>query len=329
MLETSARLLRLLSLLQTPRDWTGRELAERLDVDMRTVRRDVDKLRALGYPVHAVAGAAGYRLGAGAVLPPLLLDDEEAVAVALGLRTAAGGTITGIEESSLRALAKLEQVLPSRLRQRIATLQAATVTVPAGTTPVDPETLTAIAAAICDRHQLRFDYRTYDGSTARRTAEPHRLVHTGRHWYLVGWDVDRADWRTYRVDRLQPRIPTGPRFDPRPAPEIDLTGFVSRGVSTAPYRYQARITLHVSAAEAADRIPATVGVIEAVDETSCLLHTGSNSLDELAVYVGLFGFGFRVHEPPELIDHLCALAHRVTAAISPRAGAPGSAHHTS
>lgn len=317
MLDTSARLLRLLSLLQTPRDWTGRELAERLDVDARTVRRDIDKLRTLGYPVHAVAGAAGYRLAAGAVLPPLLLDDEEAVAVALGLRTAAGGTITGIEESSLRALAKLEQVLPSRLRHRIAALQSATVTVPAGTTPVDPETLTTLAAAIRDRHQLRFDYRTHDGGTARRTAEPHRLVHTGRHWYLVGWDIDRADWRTYRVDRLRPRIPTGPRFDPRSTPEPDLAGFVSRGVSTAPYRYRARITLHVPATEAADRIPATVGVIEAIDETSCLLHTGSNSLDELAVYVGLFGFGFRVHEPPELIEHLRALASRVTAAIAP------------
>jgi len=327
MLETSARLLRLLSLLQTPRDWTGRELAERLDVDMRTVRRDIDKLRTLGYPVDAVAGAAGYRLGAGAVLPPLLLDDEEAVAVAVGLRTAVGGTIAGIEDSSLRALAKLEQVLPSRLRHRIATLQAATVAIPAGTTPVDPETLTAIAAAIRDRHQLRFDYRTYNASTARRTAEPYRLVHTGRHWYLVGWDVDRADWRTYRVDRLQPRIPTGPRFDPRSAPDIDLAGFVSRGVSTAPYRYQARITLHVSAAEAADRIPATVGVIEAVDDTSCLLHTGSNSLDEIAVYVGLFGFGFRVHEPPELIDHLRALADRVTAAVSP--APPDPDHRTS
>ncbi|WP_405150938.1 WYL domain-containing protein [Nocardia salmonicida] len=316
MLESSARLLRLLSLLQTPRDWTGRDLAERLDVDIRTVRRDVDKLRTLGYPVHAVAGSAGYRLQAGAALPPLLLDDEEAIAVAVGLGTAVAGTVTGIEESSLRALAKLEQVLPSRLRHRIAALQAATVTVPSGTTPVDPQTLTAIAGAIRDRHLLRFDYSTHDGGTTRRTAEPHRLVHTGRRWYLVGWDVDRADWRTYRVDRLQPRIPTGPRYDPRPAPDIDLAGFVSRSVSTAPYRYQARITLLVSAVEAADRIPATVGVIEAIDVGSCLLHTGSNSLDEIAVYVGLFGFGFRVHEPPELIDHLRALAARVTEAVA-------------
>ncbi|MEV4126679.1 YafY family protein [Nocardia sp. NPDC049707] len=328
MLETSARLLELLSLLQTPRDWTGTELAERLEVDIRTIRRDIDKLRNLGYPVHAVAGAAGYRLGAGAKLPPLLLNDDEAVAVVLGLRTAAGGTIAGIEESSLRALAKLEQILPARLRHRVSALQAATVSMSAGTPLVDPDVLTAIASAIRDHEQLRFDYRTHDGTEIRRAAEPHRLVHTGRHWYLVGWDVDRKDWRTYRIDRLRPRIPNGPRFTPREAPEVDLANFVAHGISTAPYRYRARITLEVPAAVAANRIPPTIGVIEAIDEGHCLLHTGSNSLDELAVYTGLFGFEFRVHEPPELIEHLRALAHRVTAAISPRDGMPDSAHHT-
>lgn len=328
-LETSARLLELLSLLQTPRVWTGADLAERLEVDARTVRRDIDKLRTLGYPVHAVAGTAGYRLGAGTKLPPLLLNDDEAVAVVLGLRTAAGGSVTGIEESSLRALAKLEQILPSRLRHRVSALHAATVTVPAAIATVDPEVLTAIAAAIRDHEQLRFDYRTHDGTEVRRTAEPHRLVHTGRRWYLVGWDVEKQDWRTYRVDRLRPRIPTGPRFTPREAPDVDLGGWVSRGVSTSAYRYQARITLEVSAAVAADRIPATVGVIEAIDEGHCLLHTGSNSLDEIAVYTALFGFGFHVHEPPELIEHLRALADRVTAAITPRDDRRGSGHSAS
>lgn len=324
MLETSSRLLELLSLLQTPRDWTGVELAERLAVDVRTVRRDIGKLRNLGYPVHAVAGAAGYRLGAGAKLPPLLLNDDEAVAVVLGLRTAAGGTIAGIEESSLRALTKLEQMLPARLRHRVSALQAATVSISAGTPAVDQDVLTAIAAAIRDHEQLRFDYRTHEGAEIRRTAQPHRLVHTGRRWYLVGWDVDRKDWRTYRVDRLRPRIPNGPRFTPRAAPDVDLARFVTYGASTAAYRYQARITLEVSAAVAADRIPPTIGVIEAIDEGHCLLRTGSNSLDELAVYAGLFGFGFRVHEPPELIDHLRALAHRVTSAISPRDDSSGT-----
>ncbi|MEU1992945.1 YafY family protein [Nocardia gamkensis] len=314
MLETSARLLRLLSLLQSPRDWTGAELAERLDVDVRTVRRDIDKLRTLGYPVDATPGVAGYRLGAGAKLPPLLLDDDEAVAVALGLRTAAGGTIAGIEDSSLRALAKLEQVLPARLRYRVSMLQAATVTVPAGGPTVDPDVLTAVAAAIRDNHRLRFDYRAHDGATSVRATEPHRLVHTGRRWYLVGWDVDRADWRTYRVDRLLPRIPTGPRFTPREAPDADLTGYLSRGVTTAPYRYAARITLRVAAEVAAERIAPTVGAIEAVDTESCVLRTGSDSLDELAIYVAGFGFPFRVHEPPELVAHLRELAARLGAA---------------
>ncbi|MEU8899147.1 YafY family protein [Nocardia sp. NPDC048505] len=317
MLETSARLLELLSLLQTPRVWTGADLAERLQVDARTVRRDIDKLRNLGYPVHAVAGAAGYRLGAGTKLPPLLLNDDEAVAVVLGLRTAAGGTITGIEESSLLALTKLEQLLPSRLRHRVSALQAATVSMPAGTPPVDAGLLTTIAAAVRDHEQLRFDYRAHDGSETRRAAEPHRLVHTGRHWYLVGWDVAKQDWRTYRVDRLTLRIPNGPRFTPRAAPEADLTGWVSRGVSNAPYRYQARITLDVPVAVAADRIPPTIGVLEAIDDDHCLLRVGSNSLDEIALYTGLFGFDFHVHEPPELLDHLRALTRRFGAAVEP------------
>ncbi|WP_378734137.1 helix-turn-helix transcriptional regulator [Nocardia brasiliensis] len=315
MLETSARLLRLLSLLQTPRDWTGTDLAERLEVDVRTVRRDIDKLRNLGYPVDATPGVAGYRLGAGAKLPPLLLDDDEAVAVAIGLRTAAGGTITGIEDSSLRALTKLEQVLPSRLRRRVGLLQSVTVTVRDGGPTVDPDTLTAIAGAIRDNHRLRFDYRSHDGTASSRTTEPHRLAHAGRRWYLIGWDVDRADWRTYRVDRLHPRIPTGPRFTPREPPETDLSGYVSRGVSDSPYRYSARITLAVPAETAVERIAPTVGVIEAVDTDTCILRTGSNSLDELAIYVATFGFPFRVHEPPELIAHIRELTTRLAESV--------------
>ncbi|MEC3918230.1 helix-turn-helix transcriptional regulator [Nocardia sp. CDC160] len=314
MLETSARLLRLLSLLQTPREWTGAELAAQLEVDVRTVRRDIDKLRTLGYPVHAVAGAAGYRLGAGAKLPPLLLDDDEAIAVAMGLRTAAGGTIAGIEESSLRALAKLEQVLPSRLRHRTAALQEATVAVPEGGPRVDPDTLTAIAAAIRDRECLRFDYETHAGETSRRTTEPHRLVHTGRRWYLTGWDVDREDWRTYRVDRLTPRIPTGPRFTPREAP--DAVDQVSHGVTSAPYTYRARITLRASAEQAAERIAPSVGVLEAVDSKTCVLHTGAHDLDAIAFYLARFGFEFSVIEPPELTARLRELSAIFGRAVS-------------
>ena len=219
MLETAARLLRLLALLQARRDWSGPELAGQLGVTTRTVRNDVARLRRLGYPVHATPGlAGGYRLGVGAALPPLLLDDEEAVAVAVGLRTAAGGTVTGIEETSRRALAKLEQVLPSRLRSRVNALQTYTVSAPARGPTVDADILTAIAAACRDRQRLRFDYRTHDGTGGARVVEPHRLVHTGRRWYLLAWDNDRHDWRTFRVDRMQPRLPTPPTCWPPTSP---------------------------------------------------------------------------------------------------------------
>jgi predicted DNA-binding transcriptional regulator YafY len=312
MLETSARLLRLLSLLQMRREWTGAELAERLDVDVRTVRRDVDKLRALGYPVHAARGVAGYRLGAGTTLPPLLLDDEEAVAVAVGMRTAAGGGVAGIEEASLRALTKLETVLPSRLRHRVDGLRAVTVTIPPGAVTVDPDVLMAVAAAARAHEQLRFDYRGHDGGETLRRTEPHRLVHGGRRWYLLAWDLDRRDWRTFRVDCLRPRIPTGPRFVPRELP-ANLLAHVGRGITTRAYRYQARFTLHVPIEVAADRIAPTVGTLEAIDERSCSLHAGSNSLDELALYVGPFGFPFDVHEPSELVAHVRELAARLAA----------------
>ncbi|GGS55031.1 helix-turn-helix transcriptional regulator [Actinokineospora fastidiosa] len=316
MWETSTRLLRLLSLLQTRRDWSGAELAERLEVTPRTVRRDIDRLRGLGYPVHATAGTAGYRLAAGADLPPLLLDDDEAVAVAMGLRTAASGSITGIEETSVRALAKLEQVLPSRLRHRINALQ--TMTVPmANTGPtVDPSTLTAIATACRDAVRLRFDYRSHDDTITTRTTEPHRLVHAGRRWYLIAWDVDRQDWRTYRVDRLTPRTPTGPRFIPRTPPDPDLSGYTSRAISTAAYRYQARITLHTNAKTAAERFAPTTATLEPIDDHHCTLRAGSNSLDELAIYVTTTGFDFQVHEPPELVAHIKTLATRLTRAAN-------------
>ncbi|MET8847861.1 WYL domain-containing protein [Amycolatopsis sp. NPDC004625] len=314
MAETSARLLRLLSLLQTRRDWSGTELAGRLEITPRTVRRDIERLRALGYPVLATAGTPGYRLGAGADLPPLLLDDDEAVAVAMGLRTAAGGSITGIGETSVRALAKLEQVLPSRLRHRIQALSAATVPMAGPGPTADPDTLTAIAAAVRDALCLRFDYRAHDGTGSLRTTEPHRLVHTGRRWYLVGWDTDRADWRTYRVDRLRPRTPTGPRFTPR-TPPPDPAGYTSRAISTSPYRYQGRFTLHVGAAAAAERVAPTTGTLEPIDERSCTLRAGSDSLDELAVYVAGFGFAFTVHEPPELLEHVRGLAARLADSV--------------
>ena len=256
MLKTSARLLRLLSLLQARRDWTGPELAARLGVSPRTLRRDMDKLRSLGYPVDATPGTAGgYRLGAGAMLPPLLLDDEEAVAVAIGLRTAAGGTITGIEEASVRALVKLEQVLPGRLRHRVSALHSVTVPLPGAGPPVDPVVLTVIATAARDRLRIGFRYTSHDGTQGGRAAEPHQLVHTGRRWYLLAWDLARGDWRTFRADRITSPQITGPRFTPRDPPGGDPAAYVSRSVSTTPYRYQARIRLHVPASAVAERLP--------------------------------------------------------------------------
>ncbi|GAA4562411.1 helix-turn-helix transcriptional regulator [Planotetraspora kaengkrachanensis] len=313
MLETSARLLRLLSLLQTPRDWTGTDLAERLGVSTRTVRNDVERLRSLGYPVNAARGpVGGYRLGAGSALPPLLLDDEEAVAVAVGLRTAAGGAIAGLEETSLRALAKLEQVLPSRLRRRVNALHTYTVPVPrdGGAPSVDPEVLTTLAAACRDRELLRFDYRDHAGTVGLRTAEPYRLVNWGRRWYLVAWDADRGDWRTFRVDRIEPRTPNGPRFAPRELPEDDVAAYVSRRVSAAGWRHNARVIVHAPAQAVAERITPAVGTVEVVDETTSVLRTGADTLGTIAVHLGLLGLDFTVDDPPELAAHLRELAAR-------------------
>jgi predicted DNA-binding transcriptional regulator YafY len=318
MVRTSARLLRLLSLLQARADWSGAELADRLGVTTRTVHNDVERLRSLGYPVHASRGVGGgYRLGAGAALPPLLLDDDEAVAVALGLRTAANGSVTGIEETSLRALAKLEQVLPSRLRHRVRAMQAATVEVPVAGPTVDPDVLTAVAAACRDQQRLRFDYRDHDGSASVRTVEPYRLVHDRGRWYLVAWDVDRQDWRTFRADRVRPRIPTGPRFAPRDPPGGDVTTWLLRGVGAATWRYRARVRVHAPAGQLAGRLPPAV-VLEAVDERSCVATVGSDTPGMLAVYLGLLGADFEVDGPPELVEELGALADRYRRAITGR-----------
>ena len=332
MLTTSARLLRLLSLLQTPRSWTGPELADRLAISTRTVRSDVDRLRSLGYPVVATRGAVGgYRLGAGAQLPPLLLDDDEAVAVTLGLRTATGDAVAGIEDAALRALAKVEQVLPARLRRRVNALQRYTVPVPAyGPGPsVDPTDLILIAAACRDREQLRFDYADHAGAPSRRRADPHRLVNWGRRWYLVAWDADRADWRTFRVDRMRLKTPNGPRFGERPAPAADIAAYVAGRVSAASWRYEVRVTVHASAQVVRARLNPTVGTVQEIDATSCLLLTGADHLDTLAVYLGLLGHDFDVTEPPELVDHLRGLAARYDRAVPDHAvqghAAPGHA----
>ncbi|MGI5488415.1 helix-turn-helix transcriptional regulator [Microtetraspora malaysiensis] len=315
MLETSARLLRLLSLLQSRRDWSSADLADRLGVARRTVRRDVERLRSLGYPVHATPGVfGGYRLGEGAALPPLLLDDEEAVAVAVGLRSGAAGGVAGIEETSVRALAKLEQVLPSQLRRRVAAFQTFTVAMPGTGPTVDVDVLTALTAACRDHERLRFDYTAYDGSVGVRTVEPHRLVSWGHRWYLVAWDLDRDDWRVFRADRVRPRVPAGPRFAPRDSPDGDVVAFLSRRMGTAMWPCRARVRVHAPAEAVAGRI---TGVVEPIDDRSCALTVCGDSLQTIAVILGFLDEDFDVVEPPLLTEHLARLAARYQAAARP------------
>jgi predicted DNA-binding transcriptional regulator YafY len=315
---TSGRLLRLLSLLQTPRDWTGAELAERLEVSPRTIRNDVERLRALGYPVHATRGSVGgYRLEAGTSLPPLLLEDDEAVAVAIGLRTATSGAVTGIEETSFRALAKLEQVLPPRLRRQVNTLQRVTISVTRRRGPtIDPSALTELARLARERFTVRFDYSDRRQTVSQRRAEPYRIVNAGQRWYLVAWDLDRADWRTFRVDRMRPGMSAGPRFTPRDLSDDEVEALVSRGVPPEARLHQARVLVRMPADELARRFGPWLGTITARDDTSCVLETGGDNLEMLAAYLGLLGANFSVSEPAELVRAVQNLAARYAAATT-------------
>jgi predicted DNA-binding transcriptional regulator YafY len=318
MTDTPGRLLGLLSLLQTPREWAGSELAERLGVSPRTIRRDIDRLRELGYPVEASRGAeGGYRLVAGTAMPPLLLEDDEAVAIAVGLRTAAGQTVDGIEEASVRALAKLEQVLPSRLRRRVGTFGTATVAVPATGPVVDPAQLTVFAGAIANHETVRFRYRPASGpdsAETRRLVEPLRLVAAGRRWYLVAFDRDRNDWRTFRVDRIQDAVATGGRVPPREPPAADLGAYVVERLYDVIPVYRAVATLSAPLTSVAPRLGATPGELEELDAEQCRWHSHADTLDWLAFRLLGLGCAFTVHEPPELIAHLRTLAARATAA---------------
>ncbi len=312
MRETSARLLRLLTLLQTRRDWSGAELAGRLEVTTRTVRRDIDKLRSLGYPIKAIKGiSGGYRLSSGTELPPLQLDDDEAVALAIALRTAASSSVAGIGETALRALVKLEQVLPARLRHRVAALHISTVPTPFTESDVDAGVLAAVAAACRDHQRLRFDYR----GEVRRT-EPHELVNWGRRWYLVAWDLDRDAWRTFRVDRLAPLEPTGPRFEPR---TLDAPTFVAQSVASA-WPYQATIRLHASAETVAAQAYGSYGRVEPIDDKSCLYHVGSDDPKSLAFLLAALEVDFDVDPRSGLAAALVAKAKRFRRAVSGRAG---------
>jgi predicted DNA-binding transcriptional regulator YafY len=316
MSQTSSRLLELLSLLQGRRDWPGGELAGRLEVSGRTIRRDIERLRQLGYPVESLTGpAGGYRLRAGTAMPPLLLDDEEAIAIAVGLRTAARASVTGIEETAVRALVKLEQVLPAHLRRRVSALGTATFTLPVAGPTVDPQQLTVIATACRDSECLRFAYRSRDGTDSRREVEPHSLVNHGRRWYLLAWDRRREDWRTFRVDRLAKPTSTGVRFIARILPASDAAAYLEQSIAGAPSRFEALVTLHAPAEEISSRVPAHWGTIEPIDARTCTYTAGDDDLRWLALRITMLGVDFTVHEPPELIEHLRELASRLSGAI--------------
>lgn len=308
---TTERVLRLLALLQRRSSWTATELAGELGVTDRCVRRDVERLRAVGYPVHATAGVGGgYQLGAGTRLPPLLFDDEEAIATAVSLRLAAGGTVAGAGEAALRALAKLDQVMPPRLRAEVRAVQGATETLVDPGVEVDPELLVTLARACRDAVRVRFRYTGRDGGDHERTAEPVRMVATDRRWYLMAWDVDRDDWRTFRLDRMREVAATTWRFRAREHP--DPVAYVQRSMTEAPYRYVARVRLHARPESVRELVPPQVGRVEDDRDGWCVLVVGGDDLDWLAVHVARLGFPAEVLEPPELREAAARLAGRLT-----------------
>jgi predicted DNA-binding transcriptional regulator YafY len=321
--QTSARLLALLSLLQLRREWTGQELAERLAVGARTIRRDIDKLRLLGYPIEAAPGVAGgYRLGAGAELPPLLLDDAEAVAVAVGLRTAATGSISGIEETSVRALAKLEQVLPSRLRRRVKALGDATSAFGVEGPRIDADMLATIAAACRDCTRVRFTYVARDERTSQRHAEPNAVVYSGHRWYLVAFDLGRDDWRTFRVDRIRGRVVVAERGRQRTVPGGDPALFVEQQLRSPftdePAAPPGRIRIEAGAERIRTCIPSPHVTVEPDGHGACIVTTRGAWSRHLLAWMVWLEEPMEVLGPPELIAAAASLGDRLAAATKAR-----------
>jgi predicted DNA-binding transcriptional regulator YafY len=312
-IKTSARALRLLSMLQVRREWSGEGLSDRLAVDVRTIRRDVDRLRELGYVIDASAGpGGGYRLGPGTATPPLLLDDDEAVAVAVALGAAAGGTASA-DDVALRVLAKLDQLLPRRLRRRLTVLPAVTVSLVSPHSACSLSVLAAVAAACRDQLQLRFSYCDNRGAVTARIVEPMRLVHTGRRWYLAAWDTTRLDWRTFRVDRIQPqpRLTRGSRFVPR-EPPLDFATLVSRSIASFRHRYHVRLRVTGSASDVRARIPRWIGVLDPLDDDYCILTTAGDSYETIAALIVQAGVEFTLLGPPEAAQPLSDVVARLT-----------------
>ena len=317
MLDTSARLLRLLSLLQARRFWTGVDLAERLEVTPRTLRRDIDRLRSLGYAVAATGGpGGGYQLDRGSMLPPLLLEDNEAVAVAVALRSAVD-TFAELGETAVSALLKLNQLMPMRLRKRVSALQAVTVSVVRVGPVLSAETLTTLATACRDCRQVTIRYEDRKGRPSTRTVEPLRLAHTGnRRWYLVAWDQAKGEWRTLRVDRIKGSPVTGASFTPRSLP-ADVERYVAEAISHGPYPLRAKFSLTGSVAELTERIPPWVGVLEPLGETRSLLSVGAETPEALVLQVMLCGVDFELIEPEDLRPSLTDVVARLERSLRP------------
>jgi predicted DNA-binding transcriptional regulator YafY len=316
MSETTSRVLQLLGLLQSRRVWTGEELAERLGVTGRSVRRDIERLRDLGYPVVASKGhGGGYQLGAGAALPPLLLDPDEAVAMAVCLRLAAGGSVAGVGESALRALSKLDQVMPARLRSQVAAVHDATVTLtPNATNPVDPEILMTLARACRDHEHVGAGYIDLHGNVTQRRVEPYQLVTTGRRWYLLAYDRDREDWRSFRLDRMSEVIARGTTFTVRDSP--DAATYISRSISSSPYRYIANVRYHASAQVVAQHFSPTSATIEPEGSNSCVVTAGADDPQTLSLYLAMVGCDFEIMGPPEVIAGAASMGERLRRAAS-------------
>ncbi|GGD70475.1 helix-turn-helix transcriptional regulator [Microbacterium murale] len=318
MTRTTGRTLALLSLLQVRREWSGSELRDRLEVSDRTLRRDIDDLRELGYGIEATRGRhGGYRLGAGAEVPPLALAPDESVAIAVGLRAATGSVVTGMEDAAARALAKLEQSLSPATRQQIAEVEQAMVPLAAGATPdIDLGVVTAAASAIAGRMRLRIDYTRHDGVDVQRVIEPHRIVHTAERWYLIAWVPEHEAWRTLRVDRIRRPVHLREEFPRRDIPDDALREFTTRSITTAPYPYRARLRMHAPAEVVSQHFDPTVAEVVADGDDTSILTAGSRSPEEFALYIGMSGIEFEVLEGDEVREALRAVGERMLRATA-------------
>ncbi len=315
-----ARMLQLIGLLQTRRVWSGSELTERLGVTGRTVRRDIERLRRLGYPVEGSVGqGGGYQLTSGAVMPPLLLDGDEAVAIAAALIVAAT-SVAGMEETALRALAKLQHMLPARHRERVDAVQETTVAAPTRLgPPVDAGALALLACACRDNEIVTFAYRARTASISSRRVEPHSLVTLYGRWYLVAYDLERDDWRTFRLDRLSETMATGHHVPRRAGPAHDIAEYVAASVAGAPYRYEVRVTVHAPARKLKAKNQVLPQRIQPCGENTCTVNVSDDSLDHIANHLVALSADFTIGRgPPELAAHLNEVAHRLTRAAQSR-----------